>query len=76
MTELEFMEDFSDNLIYYLQTKGWSQEELAERSGLSQAAINRYMQCKRMPTAKAIVSICCAFDCDIDDLILTDEEIE
>lgn len=76
MTELEFMEDFSDNLIYYLQRKGWSQRELAEQSDLSQAAINRYIKCERMPTIKAIINICYALDCDIEDLILTDEKIE
>ena len=76
MTELEFMEDFSDNLIRYLKNKGWSQEELANKAGISQYAINKYIKLERMPTAKAIVNICCAFDCDIEDLILTDEEIE
>ena len=76
MTELEFMEDFSDNMTYYLQNKGWSQDELANKAGISQSAISKYIKCERMPTIKAIINICHALDCGIEDLILTDEKIE
>lgn len=76
MTELEFMEDFSDRIDYFLRCKGWSQKDLAEKSGLSKSTVSRYIKGERMPTVKALVNICCALDCDVDELILVNEEFD
>lgn len=53
---------FSDWLMEQLQGKGWTQAELAKRSGLSRSAISLLLSSQRNPTAESCVAIARAFD--------------
>lgn len=69
MTEAEWLNIFSDNLIDMLNEYGYSQEELAYETNLSQGTISKYINKKQMPSLKAIINIAYALDCSIDELI-------
>lgn len=71
ISEIELLNVFASNLKYIMEYEEITQSELARKSGLSQSAINKYLNANRMPNLKAIVNICYALDCRIDDLIPT-----
>lgn len=75
MTEAEWLDIFSDNLIDMLNEQGYSQEELAYETNLSQSTISKYINKKQMPSLKAIINIAYALDCNIDELIDFGEKI-
>lgn len=75
MTEAEWLDIFSDNLIDILNEQGYSQEELAYETNLSQSTISKYINKKQMPSLKAIINIAYALDCSIDELIDFGEKI-
>jgi len=69
MTEREWLDTFGDNLSEMLRESKISQKELAEITGLSEAAISNYIRKRKVPSLKAIINIADALDCNIDDLI-------
>ena len=69
MSEVEWLEIFSGNLKSLMEGWGYTQSELADETGLSASAINRYLKGTMMPTAKSIVKLASAFECSTDDLI-------
>lgn len=69
MTEVEWLDIFSANLIDMLNEQGYSQEELAYETNLSQGTISKYINKKQMPSLKTIINIAYALDCSIDELI-------
>lgn len=69
MTEAEWLDIFSANLIDMLNEQGYSQEELAYETNLSQGTISKYINKKQMPSLKAITNIAYALDCSVDELI-------
>ena len=75
MSEMEWLRIFANNLIYYLETHGMSQNELARRSGLEQGSISRYAAALQMPGIKAVVNIALALGVTVDELINFDDMI-
>lgn len=76
MSEQEWLDIFGDNLASILEEYGWTQTDLAKESGLSKAAISRYIRKKQMPNLKAIVNMAYAFEMNIDELINFDGMID
>lgn len=76
MTQDEWLDLFSDNLESLMHECKMTQKDLAEETGLSRGAVNKYVNGTRMPGAKAILNISYALDCDLMDLIDFDEPIE
>ncbi|MGW7356627.1 helix-turn-helix domain-containing protein [Streptomyces sp. NPDC054802] len=50
------------------EARGWSQSELARRSGIVRPAISNYEAGKREPTDRIITALAAALDFDADDL--------
>lgn len=69
MTEEEWLDIFSNNLVEMLKEAKMTQNDLAEETGLSRATINAYIKKRKMPGVKAIINIGYALDCDFNDLI-------
>ena len=69
MTETEWLDIFSNNLIEMMDNVGMSQRDLAKETSLDESTISRYINKERIPTVKAIINISVALCCDIDDLI-------
>lgn len=75
MSEMEWLQIFANNLNYYLETYGLSQNELAKRAGLEQGSISRYVSAIQMPGIKAVVNIANALRISVDELINFDDMI-
>ncbi len=60
---------FGDKLIMLRKKKGLSQEELAEKLGVSRQSVSKWESNNSYPETDKIVQICNIFDCSMDDLI-------
>ena len=49
MTELDWLDAFSENLREIMDEKGYSQRDLADATGLSESSISYYMAGQRIP---------------------------
>ena len=69
MSELEWLDIFSNNLLEMLDEAHMTQRELADEAGLSESTISHYINRTRMPGIRAILNIAYALDCDVNELI-------
>ena len=69
MTEQDWSNIFSDNLISLLNEANMTQQELSKETGLSRATISSYINGRRLPGIKAIINIGYVLDCDLNELI-------
>lgn len=68
---------FGDKLIELRKKNGYSQEELAERLGVSRQSVSKWESNNTYPETDKIIQIANLFDCSMDDLIndkITDVE--
>ena len=71
ISEIEFIDIFADNLRDLMIEADLSQVQLAEESGLDRSTINRLLNKRTMPTAKAIMNLCYPLGCTYSDLLPT-----
>lgn len=57
MSEVEWIDIFSGNLRSLLDETGMTQQELANKTGLSKATISKYLNGQVMPSVAALVNI-------------------
>ena len=69
MSELEFINIFSDNLRDLMIEREYNQDDLARESELTTATISRLLNKKTMPSVRALVNLSLALCCRITDLI-------
>lgn len=69
MTEAEWLDIFSKNLIEIMRDVGITQRELADETGLSEASISCYIRKIKMPGVRALVNIAYALDCSLNELM-------
>lgn len=67
-TESEWLDTFADNLADYLKSKGISQEEFADKAGLTPSSVSRYLNKQRMPTVRAVINMFYALDAEVNSL--------
>jgi molybdate-binding protein/DNA-binding XRE family transcriptional regulator len=53
---------------FYRQQQGWSQDQLAERAGISRAAVSAIEVARLVPSVAAALALARAFDCRVEDL--------
>ena len=61
--------DFAINLYDRMREKGYSEGRLAERAGVSQATISKYLKSMSMPSLSVAVRIADALGCSVTDLL-------
>lgn len=69
MSEKEWLDIFADNLRSIMEDVGISQRELADRVGVSESAISKYIHKMQMPGIRVIVNLAYALNCSMDELI-------
>ena len=63
-------ERLGDRIRLYRESRGISQETLAEKTNLSRENINRFENANRKPGIDAIVDIANALDLSVEDLLI------
>lgn len=69
ISEVELMDIIGDNLRDLMIETGYSQNELAKESGISQSSINRYINKQRLPSLRAVINMSYVLECSIDDIV-------
>lgn len=59
----------ADNLRYLLDEKHLSQRELAEKSGITEVTVSRYINGTRIPNGNTVVKLSDALECSCDDIL-------
>ena len=67
-------EEFAKRLLALLEQNGMTQKELAERVGITEASMSRYMNSNRIPKATILANIATALHTTSDYLLGTEEE--
>lgn len=67
-------EFFGSRLATILRERGLSQKELAEQTGLTPAAVSRYLSGARTPRAVVAAKIARTLEVQVADLVGTEEE--
>lgn len=75
MTEMEWRSIFKDRLSFMMRRANLTRRELAERAGLTEAAISYYMSERKTPSFKAIINLAYVLSCTVEDLIDYGEKI-
>ena len=76
MSEVEFIDIFGDNLRSLMEERGYTRRELARESRISHVTISRYLNKERMPTAKSLVNLAFALECNLDELVPTYDYVD
>lgn len=76
MSEVEWLNNFGDNLRSLIQEEGITQEQLAYEADLSQAAVSRYVNKERIPTIRAAINMAEVLKVSLDDLLYFGKTIE
>ena len=76
MSELEWMDIFSNNLMDILIERGMTQRDLSDESLISESTISRYIHKQQMPSLRAIINIAYSLDIDVGELIDFGERID
>ena len=61
--------NFSDNLIKLRKGKSWSQEDLAEKLGISRQAVSKWEVGTSKPDIDNVIKISKLFEVSIDELV-------
>lgn len=59
-----------EKILNLRKARGWSQEELAERIGVTRQAVSRWESGTAKPDADKIIGLCCLFEISADYLLL------
>ena len=63
-----------DRITYYRKQKGWTEYQLAERSGLTQSTISSWYRKNMLPNITSLEKICIAFDITMSQFFATDSD--
>lgn len=69
MTELDWLDAFSENLREIMDEKGYTQRDLADATGLSESSVSYYVAGQRIPGIRAIINMAYELDIDMNEFI-------
>ncbi|HIS59552.1 MAG TPA: helix-turn-helix transcriptional regulator [Candidatus Faecousia faecipullorum] len=68
------MKDILGTITKYRQDRGWTEYQLAERSGLPQSTISSWYRKNMVPTVPSLEKICAAFGITLSQLFAEGEQ--
>lgn len=71
--EVNIMEDILATITTYREKRGWTEYQLAERSGLPQSTISSWYRKNMVPTIPSLKKICAAFGITLSQLFAEDD---
>ena len=67
------MKDILSTITMYREERGWTEYQLAERSGLPQSTISSWYRKNMVPTVASLEKICTAFGITLSQLFSEDD---
>ncbi|HNX16540.1 MAG TPA: helix-turn-helix transcriptional regulator [Bacilli bacterium] len=68
--------EIADRLVKLRKKNGYSQEELADRLGLSRQAVSKWERAEASPDTDNLICLAKLYNVSIDDLLKTEEDVE
>lgn len=68
------MIDVLEQITYYRKIKGWTEYQLAEKSGLTQSTISSWYRKNMLPSIASLEKICNAFEITLSQFFATEED--
>ena len=68
------MKNILETIAIYRQERGWTEYQLAERSGLPQSTISSWYRKNMVPTVPSLEKVCAAFGITLSQLFAEDGE--
>lgn len=68
------MKDLLAAIVAYREERGWTEYQLAERSGLSQSTISSWYRKRMVPTIPSLEKLCNAFGITLSQLFAVGDE--
>lgn len=68
MTQKEWLEKFKTKLVYMMNDRRMSQNQLARESGLSVSRISDYVKGRSVPSVYALINLAYALDTTVGEL--------
>lgn len=75
INEIQWMNMIAEELKIHMKRQKLNQRDLADKAGLSEVSVSRYLNGKRLMTLKSAMNIAYALDVDVDTLINFEERI-
>lgn len=75
MSEQQWLDIFGDNLRDILIEQGYTQKDLAEAIGVTEATISRYIRKQRIPTIKNLINMSMELGIDLEEFANFGERI-
>lgn len=75
MSEVEWLDIFGDNLRDILIEQGYTQKDLAESIGVTEATISRYINKERMPTVTNLINMSMELGIDLEEFAIFGDRI-
>lgn len=69
------MKDILSTITKYRESRGWTEYQLAERSGLPQSTISSWYRKDMMPSVPSLYKICRAFGITLSQLFAEDDAL-
>ena len=69
------MKDILATITQYRQARGWTEYQLAEKSGLPQSTISSWYRKNMIPTVPSLEKICNAFGITLSQLFATEDTL-
>ncbi len=66
--------DILNKITEFRQERGWTEYQLAEKSGLTQSTISSWYRKNMLPTIPSLIKICRAFDISLSYFFLEKED--
>lgn len=66
--------DILNRITEFRQERGWTEYQLAEKSGLTQSTISSWYRKDMLPTIPSLMKICRAFDISLSYFFLDEED--
>ena len=70
MNEQQFRQIFSRNLIKLLEDNAMDRFDLSNETGISEASLSKYINCKSTISAYRLMIIAEGLDCSVEDLFV------
>lgn len=68
------MKDILATITAYREARGWTEYQLAERSGLPQSTISSWYRKNMMPTIPSLEKVCAAFGITLSQLFAEEDD--
>ena len=69
ISSLQWMQQFAEEVKYYLKENHMTQRDLADKAGLAESSISEYLNSTSIPSTTAVINIAYALDVEVNELI-------